>query len=258
MVRKLEKDEQKRAFDFVSKEPEYNLFMVGNLEKFSLDEDFLDVWVEEKNGEIIALMNRYFQSFIFYAIDDYNANDFIDILNEYDYSVISGKKSILNKFQENLKNIDVDEEYFCVLKNLKKIKFTKENVENFNIKDFDSLIELRNNISEFKNTNYDHHKNKFLSKTGRAKVIKKDDKIISVAETSAENSKSAMITGVATYPTFRGRGYASKLVYEICSDLIKENISPCLFFDNPSAGSIYKNLGFEEIGKYILIFNDKK
>ena len=30
-----------------------------------------------------------------------------------------------------------------------------------------------------------------------------------------------------------------------------------LFFDNPSAGNIYKKLGFEEIGKYLLIFNEK-
>ncbi|MGM0640303.1 MAG: GNAT family N-acetyltransferase [Thermotogota bacterium] len=258
MVRKIDTGEQERAREFVIKEPEYNLFMVGNLESFSLDDDFLDVWVEEKNGEIIAILCRYFKAFIFYAIDDYDVDNFIEILNHYNYELISGKDTAVEKFTQKLDNIDIDEEFFCVLRDLKALDFSNEKVENFEVKDFDLLFNLRKRIDEFKETNYDQHKNKFLTNTGRAKIIKKDDEIIATAETSAENSKSAMITGVATQPEFRGKGYASKLVYELCSDLLSENISPCLFYDNPSAGNIYKKLGFEEIGKYLLIFNDKK
>ena len=257
MVRRLSKNEQKRAYDFVVEEPEYNLFIVGNLESFSLDEDFLDVWVEEKNGEIIALLCRYFQSFIFYSTDNYDIDSFIEILYDYDYKVISGKDTTVKRFAEKLKNTDIEEEYFCVLNELKPLNFNGEKVENFNIKDFDQLIDLRKTIEEFKETDPNQHKNKFLTKTGRAKVIKKDGRIVSSAETSAENSKSAMITGVATNPNFRKKGYASKLIYELCKELLKDEISPCLFFDNPSAGNIYKKLGFEEIGKYLLIFNEK-
>jgi len=256
MVRKMGVNEQERARDFVLKEPEYNLFMVGNLESFSLDDDFLDVWVEEKNGEIIALLCRYFKAFIFYAIDDYSVEDFMGILEEYDYEIISGKEEAVKKFAEKLENIDIDEEYFCVLRELKPLNFIEETVENFLIEDFEQLIELRKTIEEFKETNIDQHKNKFLTNTGRAKIIKKNGKIVSCAETSAENSKSAMITGVSTNPEFRKKGFGSKLVYELSKDLLKEKISPCLFFDNPSAGNIYKKLGFEEIGKYLLIFND--
>jgi predicted GNAT family acetyltransferase len=33
----------------------------------------------------------------------------------------------------------------------------------------------------------------------------------------------------------------------------QEGIQPCLFYDNPAAGSIYRRLGFEDIGPWHLV-----
>ncbi|WP_234780015.1 hypothetical protein [Clostridioides difficile] len=37
---------------------------------------------------------------------------------------------------------------------------------------------------------------------------------------------------------------------KLCSELLRENKIPCLFYDNEEAGKIYKKLGFENIGKW--------
>lgn len=39
---------------------------------------------------------------------------------------------------------------------------------------------------------------------------------------------------------------------KLCHELLAEGKMLCLFYDNPEAGSIYKRLGFEDIGKWMM------
>lgn len=86
------------------------------------------------------------------------------------------------------------------------------------------------------------------SKSARTYFIRKGDKLVSSASTTAENSASAMVVGVCTHPDFTKIGYASQCMERLCKDLINESKSLCLFYDNPDAGRIYKRLGFQDIG----------
>ena len=38
----------------------------------------------------------------------------------------------------------------------------------------------------------------------------------------------------------------------LCEELLGEGKELCLFYDNPDAGTIYKKLGFEDIGFWIM------
>ncbi|MDE6638957.1 MAG: GNAT family N-acetyltransferase [Acetatifactor sp.] len=78
-----------------------------------------------------------------------------------------------------------------------------------------------------------------------------DGRLIATASTSAENSKSAMVVGVATDIDFRGKGYASAVVSALCRDCFERGKKYlCLFYDNPVAGRIYNRIGFRELGQY--------
>ncbi|EPZ57184.1 acetyltransferase domain protein [[Clostridium] sordellii ATCC 9714] len=81
--------------------------------------------------------------------------------------------------------------------------------------------------------------------------------IITVSQITAENSKSAMVVGGATRKDYREKGYMSKCLSKLCSDFIDKNKSLCLFYDNPKAGSVYKKIGFEEIGTWIMLVERK-
>jgi uncharacterized protein len=83
-------------------------------------------------------------------------------------------------------------------------------------------------------------------------VIEEDGIIIANANTAAICSKSAMIGGVFTLPEYRNRGLATSIVYSLCEYLLKRNIYPSLFFENPSAATIYHRLGFEDIDQWII------
>ena len=69
-----------------------------------------------------------------------------------------------------------------------------------------------------------------------------------MSQVVAENSKSAMIVGVATR-----KGYMSKCLSKLCNDLLERNKFLCLFYDNPKAGKVYHKLGFKEIGIWTML-----
>jgi predicted GNAT family acetyltransferase len=63
-----------------------------------------------------------------------------------------------------------------------------------------------------------------------------------------------MIGGVFTPEPLRGRGYASAAMTTLCASLLSDGCQPCLFYDDPAAGTIYRRLGFEDIGTWRLVF----
>lgn len=81
----------------------------------------------------------------------------------------------------------------------------------------------------------------------RSFFIMENKKIVSTASTAAENSLSAMVVGVATLESYKKKGYATQCMVKLCNQLLEENKELCLFYDNPSAGAIYKRIGFEDI-----------
>ena len=58
--------------------------------------------------------------------------------------------------------------------------------------------------------------------------------MVSTASTTAENTLSAMAVGVATLENYKKKGYATKCMLKLCSELLEEEKELCLFYDNPS------------------------
>jgi predicted GNAT family acetyltransferase len=89
--------------------------------------------------------------------------------------------------------------------------------------------------------------------TGRYYFVRRDGRIVSAAATVAENTSSAMVVGVATDPAYRGQGLASRVVTGLCRDVLAGGRTfLCLFYDNPSAGAIYRRIGFQETGIWVM------
>lgn len=79
-------------------------------------------------------------------------------------------------------------------------------------------------------------------------------RILSSALLNVEGTDAGLIGGVFTQPQARGRGYAAACTAALSLDLQRDGKTPVLFFENPVAGRIYRNLGFEECGKWALLY----
>ncbi|MPM91535.1 hypothetical protein SDC9_138666 [bioreactor metagenome] len=199
---------------------------------------------------------RFYDDFTVYSKGNFHVLGFSKILKDYNFNILSGKKSVVEKFSHYIKVYEKREMYFAKLDKLDKLYngILLDAIQPTLQEDVVKLYELYTIIDGKEDIEtLERLKNKFSSKGGRGYHIKNDTgEMVCSAETTAENKHSAMVVGVCTNPNYRNKGYATAVVSKLCKDLLLEGRTLCLFYDNPAAGKIYKNLGFEEIGFWSL------
>lgn len=256
MITKLNAKHHQKVMEYLKREPEFNLFIIGDIERYGYDNYFLNIWADfNKKGDIQGVLLKYFEFLIFYADGKYNVEGFSKLINNMNYSEISGKSESVIYLAKALKLHESRHVHFCKLDKsrflmdhscdakLKKIKFGNIN----------KIVKLYEIIDEFENTTSDNIKNGL--KTGRGYCIEIDKQVVAMAKSTSENNTHAMIVGVGTHPSYRRRGLATKCTIKICSELLRENKIPCLFYDNEEAGKIYKRLGFRDVGYWSIYYN---
>ena len=252
MVKQLNKKDEESLLNFLLREKEWNHFMIGDLTNFRFEENFLEYWGEyNKKEKLIAVLMRFYDSFIIYSEGNYDTKGFAKVMSNYEYKFISGKENTVNQMTDEVTVDQKIKTYYAVLRSEEKLpKITLESIKKTKIKDLESLwILQKNEIDEFDhNSSLERIKKRYLSGTSRGYHVKDEGgNIISSVETSAENPYAAMIIGVCTHPDYRNNGYATQLLIKTCQDVLDEEKSLCLFYDNPFAGKIYKRIGFESL-----------
>ncbi len=249
MIVKVDDTYHSKVINYLKKEPDFNLFIIGDIERYGYDNYFLDVWAGlDKRERIEGVLLRYFEYLIFYSHGKFNVDEFVNLINSLNYLEISGKVELLQKLEPKICINKKRIVKFCVLENernlydndvdmrLKKIRFGN----------LSKVAKLYEEIDEFENTTVEGIKNGL--RTGRGYCIEVNKKVVAMAKSTLETRTHAMIVGVGTHPNFRNQGLATKCIVKICKEIINEDKIPCLFYDNEEAGKIYHKLGFKEKG----------
>jgi len=79
-------------------------------------------------------------------------------------------------------------------------------------------------------------------------------RIASCALLNVEGADAGLIGGVYTLPSVRGRGYAAACTSLLAADLQRDSKTPCLFYENPIAGKVYRRLGFEDASRWAVLY----
>jgi predicted GNAT family acetyltransferase len=80
-----------------------------------------------------------------------------------------------------------------------------------------------------------------------------DGEPVSMAARVRETAHGSAVSAVYTPPQFRGRGYATSCVGELCRQILHEGRRFCaLFADlaNPVSNSIYQRIGFRQVADF--------
>lgn len=264
MIRRLGEKDRQHVLKVLVKEPSINLFIIGDIENFGFDKDFQQLWGHFHGDQLVGVLLRFRESFIpYYTVDDPDIKPFLEIIKSHQGDMIlSGKESILSLFKEELKDFSPRSLFFCELKDGSGLALNKEQqrVKVAAVSDAQRVVDMVDQITEFSGvgSSVDMMKHKIETKTGRVYYIEDEhEQILSLAQTTAENSMSAMIVGVATEKEARGQGLASLCMTKLCQDVIDEGKTLCLFYDNPKAGSIYHRLGFKTIENWMMMVKKK-
>lgn len=78
-----------------------------------------------------------------------------------------------------------------------------------------------------------------------------DGQPVSMAAKSRPTDKGMTVNYVYTPPEYRRRGYATSCVAELCRNILQSGYRFCALYTdlaNPTSNSIYKKIGFKEVG----------
>ncbi len=255
-MRLCKKKDLSNVFSYLKKNASLNCFFIGDLENHGLEDEFIDVWLSEKDDEVSAVVLRYYKYYIVSAISNIHCKEIVEIIsNDKDCISVSGDQKIL---EECIKFINFSESSVKYLAELNASNFNYYEPEVRVVKaskiDISELFEFLKSIDEFNIT--DKNKETFgkeiINNSGRIYFIRENSKIVSTATISAENSLNGMIISVATDKDYRKKGYALACVTEICKSMVDDNKKVVLFYDNPNAGAMYKKIGFKDIANWLI------
>lgn len=274
MIRKLTEADRQATLGFLLEEPEINLFAIGDIERFGFDAHFQTLWgdFEADTDHLQAVLLRYESNYIpYFKTPHYNPAVFANImLSDPDFRMLSGRLPLVRKVQEALAKaaeaLDRPEPtyiekvtYFCKL--TEATHLSPENAAS-TIKiatpdDASRILDLIKDIDEFSDSiTTTEQRIRENIETGASRVYFIEDtagRLLTVSQTAAENSASAMIVGVATRKDMRAQGLMSRCLSSLCRDLLAEGKTLCLFYDNPRAGSVYHRLGFDTIDQWLML-----
>lgn len=264
MIRKLKEHDKEQIINLIKDEPEFNLYIIGDIENFGFEQDFMELFGEfNENEELKAVSVRFFNIFMLYCKESCDYEGFAKIMNEKDYEMIVGKTEIISNFENTMLKLQVPEVHsFSVLREINKDFKVDPNikVKKATLEDVDSIVDLKNRIDEFSsgsNKFKEILENDIKAGTANGYYVEVDGIIVSYAQSSAENSMSAMVVSIMTHKEYRKSGLASACVKKLCEDKIREGKTLCLFYKNLKAGEIYKRIGFKEIGKWSMYKKEK-
>ena len=251
MITKCTEKEKTSLMDYLNQNRVVNLFIVGDIENFGLNTDFQHVFID-KDDTIHAVYLVYRDSLVICSYEKKLDLDFIkNLIAEYKISYISGVEPII-ALLDNITYKTREDCYFA--------KMTKKNemidtslVALAKYEQLPAIAESRKIIFDTDKNDLVSLQHSFNTKTGRSYAIFNNEKALSIASSTAECTGLAMVVGVGTLADYRGKKYASMCITKLSNALLDDAKTPCLFYNNPSAGRIYKALGYEDIDRWSML-----
>ncbi|KWX70097.1 GNAT family N-acetyltransferase [Paenibacillus jilunlii] len=264
MIRKLGDADLGPLMTLVSKDPALNLFIIGDVENFGFEQEFMELWGDfrEEDGQLIAVLLRFYGNFLPYADGPFDAAGFAELMQAGPkFEMVSGSAETVQAVAEHLNIRKEKQMRFAELRKLNSTLNTTaasaHAIRQATTDDVDAICLLTDQIEEFDNNPEDSRsslRKTLETGTGRTYFMEQDGKVIATASTAAESSMSAMVVAVATHPAFRGQGLASRLVARLSADMLHEGRTPCLFYNDPQAALIYRKLGYQDIGFWTMLY----
>lgn len=234
----------------VSRDPYYNLFMIGNLEQMGIEDPHLFFWGQFSGDQLVGVAMRYKNNWNFYNAGGADLSLFAQAMDDgLEVCVINGRKALVSAIIERLRQLGVTEDhdsYYCSLPRDAVLPPPAFPTRRAGQADLPALTGLYAN-GELPR---DSEAIRRCLDQNRIFVTEVAGQIVSAALTNVETGTMAMIGGVFTSEPFRNQGYASAAMTALCDSLLEDGLEPCLFYDDPAAGSIYRRLGFRDIGPW--------
>jgi len=214
------------------------------------------LWGEHDSaGRLTAVLLQYHEYLVFYGPGDCDRAGFVSLMRTLAFRALSGTEASLALFLGAFPFRQIKRTNLCRLADAERINAPSvaKPVLPLRPEDVGPMMDLYARIPEFRAQKPDLVRSELAAGHSHGYWIEHDGAMTAVARTTAENSHSAMIVGVATHPDFRGRGFATAVMAHLTRFLVASGRTACLCYDNPEAGRIYHRMGFAPVGRYLML-----
>ncbi len=260
MIRLLVEADRMAAIQLLSAAPQFNLYLLGNLETLGFDRDFCEFWGDfaaDETGErrLRAVLNRYMAGWVVYGTPaaDWSGLGWL----------VDTHPAGAERLQDNPGGVP---SFLPYLQHHRAAQIKTETLMNLRIEDFRPLppptgVTVRRGVlADVAALAKLYAEAGDMARTAptilrplqdtRLWLIEQDGQMLAAALTNAETEQMAMIGGVFTLPSARGRGLSQAVCSALCADLFAAGKQPVLYWINPVAGAVYRKLGFRPIGQW--------
>ncbi|MBU9739690.1 GNAT family N-acetyltransferase [Diplocloster agilis] len=251
MLKKCGSEDKGILTGYLSKEKEYNTFLLADVNAYGFDADCQDVWMDWEEGRCTGVFLRFYTNLLVYTQEkELNAASLDFILKNHEILVIMGKSSLFAPLETKL-----EKEYRCCQKQLYRLESREllkphcPEVTQAGVADVDEVFAFLGSIKEISGlyTSKEMIRDRIANQDGIHLMIRKDGRMISHGNSTTGSEHTIMIGGVATEPAYRRQGYASCVVSALCEYILNQGKTPCLF-TGEGADALFAGLGFEKLG----------
>lgn len=269
--RRLTAEDLSDIREYVSYEPEMNLFITGDIEQFGLRDPVNAYAFENPDGTWDSIVVRFYANFVVYSQDPlYDAHAVAKFIRRATgdslLGSINGKLEVLGPLSSYFEDLSlrslnmarcvrVDEDAVSPLPEGVSIRRLTPN-------DYDAMFQLLGSMHMYRGL-YDSRSAIALAKQQHAANEARgcmsygaflDGELVSCASTGAASSEGAMIVGVGTRMDMRLEGIGSAVVAEVAQRCLDEDKRfVCVFYEGPEAGPFVQRLGFRRLGSYAML-----
>lgn len=249
MLTRVDNSNIETAEKILNAHPEFNVRVSGLLKAYGIGRPFFNLWIQGEK----SVLARFEDNFFIYDSTDYEETAFFIQFNPYSRRVI-GLADSVKKISEYINYSSGCSKYDClVLNSDDKLGLTASGVERLT----DETPDLSDVYSVMKQAGFRLGKfmpwyadisHRIRHGCARAYLVKADEKPVSSCLVSAESSRAGLISGIATIPGYRLRGFASLVIRQSCRKLLEEDKRPVLECAAGLTG-FYEKFGFEKCGE---------
>ena len=215
------------------------------IKAYGFERDFLEIWCMKNEEEINTVVTRFYDDITITSCDKTDFEQLEVFLDMFYWKTVMCTEQLCKKLQFKNYTVKNGYKYFTQSSDFCADVLTEE--------DFSSAYSL---ISKEIPGSFKDEREAYLSflsdytfreRRGMARgfCTHTDKKLSSVAITSAETEKNAIISGVACDGTLRKKGLGKNTVHAIAESLVNDGKRPFVIALNESAEGFYEHIGFE-------------
>ena len=259
------KDRQ-RILTYIGSDYSHCLYLFLNVQKYSLDSGVIEVYCQETDNRITAVMLRYYSCLHVYSKNnDFDAEEMGLFFESKGLTMLYCTTATATYLytalpQTLMNNTKVTNGWVAQIQSVDKEP--KGLSAPAHKDDFEQIVRLIYDDEDIgKSYKYDDLARQLIERNregyARNLVIKQDDLVIAHACTNAELGRIAVVAELLVRAEFRRKGYASEIWREICSQLLSEGKEVYSFYYTEESRSLHKRIGFFEVCEWskIVIVN---